>query len=91
MHGKSCVGELASCVVVFVPILLSGLSVPHAWGWRQAQGACESARGLTRTRAARKFGLPTTFGLCNGVDDCIVHLFCMYCASHQVIYPSHKM
>jgi len=31
----------------------------------------------------RKYNLPTTFGLPPGCDDCCVHFFCMYCASHQ--------
>lgn len=38
----------------------------------------------TVSLACRKYDLPPTFGLCPGVDDCIVHFFCMYCASHQV-------
>ncbi|KAK9821448.1 hypothetical protein WJX81_000342 [Elliptochloris bilobata] len=36
-----------------------------------------------REKLRRKFDLPPTFGLCAGVDDCVTHFFCMYCASHQ--------
>ena len=31
----------------------------------------------------RKFKLPTTCGLPDGIDDCCVHFWCLYCASHQ--------
>jgi Cys-rich protein (TIGR01571 family) len=44
-------------------------------------GACYSCHARERMR--RKWKLPGSFGLPPGVDDCLVHFFCFYCASHQ--------
>lgn len=30
-----------------------------------------------------KYKLPPMFGLPPGIDDCLVHFVCSYCASHQ--------
>ena len=37
----------------------------------------------TRARMRNTYGLPPVFGLPLGIDDCLVHLLCFYCASHQ--------
>ena len=42
------------------------------------------AQHLDVLQLRRKYNLPNTFGLPPGCDDCCVHFFCMYCASHQV-------
>lgn len=44
-------------------------------------GACYSCHAREKLR--RKFHLPPAFGLPPGIDDCLVHFLCMYCASHQ--------
>lgn len=44
--------------------------------------ACYSCHARERMR--RKWNLPPAFGLPPGIDDCLVHFFCAYCASHQV-------
>ena len=39
----------------------------------------------TRSRMRNRYGLPPVFGLPLGIDDCLVHLLCFYCASHQYV------
>lgn len=46
-------------------------------------GACYSCHGRERLR--RRFQLPPAFGMPPGIDDFLVHFFCLYCASHQEI------
>ena len=46
-------------------------------------GACFSCH--SRERLRRRFHLPPAFGLPPGIDDFLVHFFCLYCASHQEI------
>ncbi|KAL4419980.1 hypothetical protein ABPG75_007078 [Micractinium tetrahymenae] len=36
-----------------------------------------------RERLRRRYNLPPSCGLPPGIDDCLVHFFCFYCASHQ--------
>lgn len=36
-----------------------------------------------RERMRRRYKLPPAFGLPPGIDDCLVHFFCFYCAAHQ--------
>ncbi|KAI3425363.1 hypothetical protein D9Q98_009127 [Chlorella vulgaris] len=36
-----------------------------------------------RERMRRRYKLPPSFGLPPGIDDCLVHFFCFYCAAHQ--------
>ena len=67
----------------------------HAHGAVRASAASVLCRAVMPHRARhdirvyacpqlrRKYNLPTTFGLPPGCDDCCVHFFCMYCASHQ--------
>ena len=43
--------------------------------------ACYSCHAREKLR--RRYNLPPAFGLPPGVDDCLVHFFCFYCASHQ--------
>ncbi|GAB4814581.1 hypothetical protein N2152v2_001627 [Parachlorella kessleri] len=38
-----------------------------------------------REKLRRKYKLPAMFGLPPGLDDCLVHFICFYCASHQEI------
>lgn len=45
-------------------------------------GACYSCHARERMR--RKWNLPPAFCLPPGIDDCLVHFLCFYCASHQV-------
>jgi Cys-rich protein (TIGR01571 family) len=44
-------------------------------------GACYSCH--SRERLRRRFNLPPAFALPPGIDDFLVHFFCLYCASHQ--------
>lgn len=37
-----------------------------------------------RERLRRRYDLPPTFCLPPGIDDCLTHFFCLYCAAHQV-------
>ncbi|KAL4544872.1 hypothetical protein Ndes2526B_g00808 [Nannochloris sp. 'desiccata'] len=46
-------------------------------------GACYSCHARERLR--RRFQLPPAFALPPGIDDFLVHFFCLYCASHQEI------
>ena len=44
-----------------------------------------------REKMRRRYKLPSTFCLPPGIDDFLVHLLCMYCASHQyVLYTMIK-
>ncbi|BDA45424.1 hypothetical protein COCOBI_07-2110 [Coccomyxa sp. Obi] len=36
-----------------------------------------------REKLRRRFDLPSAFGLPPGIDDCLVHFICLYCATHQ--------
>ncbi|KAL4420128.1 hypothetical protein ABPG77_000299 [Micractinium sp. CCAP 211/92] len=36
-----------------------------------------------RERLRRRYNLPPSFCLPPGIDDCLVHFYCFYCASHQ--------
>ena len=44
-------------------------------------GACYSCH--SREKMRRRYGLPSAFCMPPGIDDCLVHFFCFYCASHQ--------
>lgn len=44
-------------------------------------GACYSCH--SREKIRRRYGLPSAFCMPPGIDDCLVHFFCFYCASHQ--------
>jgi hypothetical protein len=44
--------------------------------------------GASAAAARRRYQLPPTFCLPPGIDDCLVHFLCFYCASHQVGHVS---
>ena len=44
--------------------------------------------GAAAAAARRRYQLPPTFCLPPGIDDCLVHFLCFYCASHQVRHVS---
>lgn len=48
--------------------------------------ACYSCN--SRWKIRQRYKLPPAFGLPPGIDDCLVHFLCMYCASHQLSHVS---
>lgn len=46
-------------------------------------GACYSCHAREKLR--RRYNLPSACGMPPGIDDCLIHFFCMYCAVHQEI------
>lgn len=70
-----CMGCLFGCGVGQVFSLCGNIGCNFA--------ACYSCHARERLR--RKYKLPPSFCMPPGIDDCLVHFFCFYCASHQEI------
>ncbi|CAK0782529.1 hypothetical protein CVIRNUC_005747 [Coccomyxa viridis] len=61
-----------------------GISICGNYGANFA--ACFTCHAREKLR--RRFELPPIFLLPPGIDDCLVHFLCMYCASHQEMRES---
>ncbi|BDA45421.1 hypothetical protein COCOBI_07-2080 [Coccomyxa sp. Obi] len=84
--GKGYPSEIANlCMFVCCLGCAFGLGIGQALSVCGNYGvnfaACFTCHAREKMR--RAFHLPPAFCLPPGIDDCLVHFICMYCASHQ--------
>lgn len=85
-HEKGFASDIkALCVMYFAMGTVFGMGIGQIFtlcgNFMFNFAACYSCH--SREKIRRKYKLPPTFGLPPGIDDCVVHFICSYCASHQ--------
>lgn len=85
-HGRGFTSDIkALCILYFAMGTVFGMGFGQIFtvcgNFMFNFAACFSCH--SREKIRRKYKLPPTFGLPPGIDDCLVHFLCAYCASHQ--------